>query len=165
MSELPEYVFDREFDAPLELVWRAWTDAELLARWYGPGVETIIHEFDFRPGGVWRNEMKMGGGSDLSKMEFQEVVPEKKIVWIHASVDENWQVAPSKMMPNWPQKLLTTVTFDASGKKTNVRLSQVPVDASDVEVACFSKMMAGMDNGWGTGYKIIDEILTNLKVA
>ena len=43
MSELPEYVLDRIFDAPRPLVWRAWTDPQLLARWYGPGVETIIH--------------------------------------------------------------------------------------------------------------------------
>ena len=48
-----EYVVEREFDASREMVWRAWTDPELLARWYGPGVETIIHEFDLKPGGSW----------------------------------------------------------------------------------------------------------------
>ena len=56
MSELPEYVLERIFDAPRELVWRAWTDPELLQHWYGPGVETIIHEFDLKPGGAWLNE-------------------------------------------------------------------------------------------------------------
>lgn len=63
MSDLPEFVLDREFNAPRELVWRAWTDPALLQRWYGPGVETVIHEFDLEPGGVWLNEMKMSGGS------------------------------------------------------------------------------------------------------
>ena len=38
MSDLPEFVTDREFDAPRDLVWRAWTDPELLARWYGPNM-------------------------------------------------------------------------------------------------------------------------------
>jgi len=64
MSDLPEYILDRVFDAPREMVWRAWTDPELLSRWYGPGVETIIHKFDLKPGGVWLNEMKMGDKSD-----------------------------------------------------------------------------------------------------
>ena len=41
MSERPEYVLDRVFEAPREMVWRAWTDPELLPRWYGPGAETI----------------------------------------------------------------------------------------------------------------------------
>ena len=45
MSEVPEYVLIRKFDAPRDLVWRAWTDPALLHRWYGPNIETIIHEF------------------------------------------------------------------------------------------------------------------------
>ena len=60
MSELPEFVLDREFDAPRDMVWRAWTEPELLSRWYGPNIETIIHKFELEPGGVWLNEMKNG---------------------------------------------------------------------------------------------------------
>ena len=64
MSELPTYILEREFDAPRELVWRTWTEAELLSHWYGPGVETVIHKLDVTPGGVWLNEMKWGGNSN-----------------------------------------------------------------------------------------------------
>lgn len=163
MSELPEYVLERVFDAPRDMVWRAWTDPELLARWYGPGVETIIHKFDLKPGGEWRNEMKWGEKSDRSKMLFQEVVPEEKMVWHHCSTDSEWNVTSNPMMPNWPRKLLTTVTFEDNGGKTNVRLTQVPMDASDAEIACFAEMMSGMDNGWGSGYKIMDEIFAELQ--
>ena len=53
MSELPEYLIDRVFEAPRELVWRAWTDPDILHRWYGPGVQTTIHQFDLKPGGTW----------------------------------------------------------------------------------------------------------------
>ena len=60
MSEVAQYSLERIFDAPREMVWRAWTDPELLHRWYGPGVETIIHQFDLRPGGAWLNEMRWG---------------------------------------------------------------------------------------------------------
>ncbi|EFO29277.1 putative toxin-antitoxin system, toxin component [Roseibium sp. TrichSKD4] len=63
MSELPTYLLERAFKALRELVWRTWTDPELLVRWYGPNVETIIHELDVRPGGFWLNEMKMGSDS------------------------------------------------------------------------------------------------------
>ncbi len=163
MADLPEYVIDRVFDAPLPLVWRAWTDPELLSRWYGPGVETIIHEYDLKPGGVWRNEMKWGENSDLSKMAFVEVVPEKKIVWHHSSTDKDWNIATNPMMPDWPKVLLTVVTFEEQAGKTRVRLSQTPMDASDAEIACFANMMAGMDKGWGSGFEIIEEILGELQ--
>ena len=121
-----EYVLERVFDAPRALVWRTWSEPELLARWYGPGVETIIHEFDLRPGGVWKNEMRMKSMSDMSKMEFQEVIPGEKIVWHHYSTDAEWNVQANPMMPDWPRMLLTTVTFEDRGDKTMVRLVWEP---------------------------------------
>ena len=63
MTDLPIYVLERTFAAPRALVWRTWTDPQLLSRWYGPNVETIIHRLDVKPGGLWLNEMKMGGRS------------------------------------------------------------------------------------------------------
>ena len=165
MSDLPEYILDRIFDAPRELVWRAWTDPEILHRWYGPGVETTIHQFDLQPGGMWLNEMKWGDKSDRSKMVFQEVVAPEKLVWHHSSTDADWNVAANPMMPNWPTTLLTTVTFEDRGAQTNVRLHQVPLEASEEEMACFAEMMRGMDKGWGSGYAIIDELLQELQSA
>lgn len=165
MSDLPEFVMDHEFDAPRDLVWQAWTDPDLLHRWYGPGVETVIHRFDLEPEGVWLNEMKMGGGSNFQKMIFKEVVKPERLVWHHCSADENWDVAANPMMPDWPRILLTTVTFTENGDKTHVRLTQVPVDATDAEIACFSNMKDGMSGGWGAGYNIIDEILSEQKAG
>lgn len=163
MSDLPEFILDRLFDAPRAMVWKAWTDPELMQRWYGPGVETIIHKFDLKPDGVWLNEMKMGGGSSYQKVIFKEVVKPEKMVWLHCSADADWNVAASAMMPDWPRILLTTVTFEEKGEQTNVRLSQIPADATDAEIACFAKMKDGMSGGWGKGYAIIDDVLTELK--
>jgi hypothetical protein len=67
------------------------------------------------------------------------------------------------MMPDWPRTLLTTVTFVEQGDQTNVRLSQIPLNATDAEIACFAKMKDGMSGGWGGGYAIIDELLAKLK--
>jgi len=163
MSETTEYVLERTFDAPREMVWRAWTDPELLSRWYGPGIETIIHDFDLQPGGAWLNEMRWGENADFSKMVFQEVTQQEKLVWHHSSTDADWNIISSPMMADWPRVLLTTVTFEDSAGKTNVRLSQIPMDATDAEIACFAAMMDGMSKGWGGGYKIIDEILQELQ--
>ncbi len=163
MSELPEYILDREFDAPLDLVWKAWTDPELLNRWYGPNVETIIHKFDLKPEGEWLGEMKWGGNSHFSKVVFKEIIQEKLLVWHHASSDADWNIIPSPMMPNWPTVLLTTVTFTEAGGKTNVRLSWIPHEASAEEIECFAGAMDNMGNGWVSGYAIIDEILAELQ--
>ena len=166
MSELPGFVLDREFDAPRELVWQAWTDPELLARWYGPNIETVIHKFDLKPDGVWLNEMKMKNGSNFQKVVFQEVSEPEKLVWHHHSnTDAEWNDIANQNMPDWPRVLLTTVTFEDISDKTNVRLSQIPLDATDAEIACFAEMMAGMSGGWGQGYAIMDELLVELQAS
>ena len=66
------------------------------------------------------------------------------------------------MMPDWPALLLTTVIFEEKGDQTNVILTQVPMQATDTELACFEQMMSNMDDGWGSGYKIMDDILKEL---
>ena len=54
-SEGGDLVFERTFEAPRELVWRAFTDPELVPRWWGKhGTTTTIAEMDVRPGGRWR---------------------------------------------------------------------------------------------------------------
>ncbi len=163
MTKLPEYVIERDFDAPREMVWRAWTEPEFLSRWYGPGVETIIHKFDLEPGGLWLNEMKWGENSDLSRIEFKEVVAPERLVWHQSSTDADWNVIANPMMPDWPRTVATTVTFQEVGQQTKVRLSWLPFEASDAEIACFAGAMENFGKGWGAGFDMIAEILAEMK--
>ena len=120
MSDLPTYVLERVFDAPRDLVWKTWTDPKLLPRWYGPKVETIIHRLDLKAGGLWLVEMKWGGKSNYQRVEYIEVTPPTRLVWLHASSDADWNIIPSPMMTDWPRLLLTTVTFDARWRSDQV---------------------------------------------
>ncbi|MEM9621536.1 MAG: SRPBCC domain-containing protein [Pseudomonadota bacterium] len=163
MSDLPEFTLDHLFNAPRDLVWLAWTDPHYLQRWYGPGVETVIHQFDLMPEGEWRNEMRMDAGSDFQKIIFKEISKPERLVWLHCSADADWNVAANPMMPDWPRILLTTVDFTESGEQTNVRLTQTPFNATEAEIACFAKMKDGMRGGWGKGYEVIDAVLAELQ--
>ena len=163
MSELPTYVLERVFDAPPEMVWRTWTEPKLLARWYGPNVETIIHRLDVKPGGLWLNEMKMGPRSMYQRAEYTEVVPHTRLVLLLASSDADWNITPSPMMKDWPRVMLTTVTFEKAGKQTKMRLTWVPHEASEAEIACFSAALAGADKGWAAGMKLLAELLAELQ--
>ena len=164
MNDLPTYVLERAFDAPRELVWRAWTEPELLARWYGPNVETLIPPFELQPGGVWLCEMRFGGNSHYQRGDFTEVAAPERLVWRHSNTDADWNVAPSPMMPNWPAVLLTTVTFEEEdGGGTRMRLTWMPHQASEAEVAAFGSALGGLDQGWGAGMKLLGELLAELQ--
>ena len=147
------------------MVWRAWTEPELLARWYGPNIETIIHKFDLKPGGLWLNEMKHGEMSDLSVVTFKEVVPEERLVWHHSSCDADWHVTSNPMMLDWPRVILTAVTFKDAGTKTKVRLVWKPYEATEAEIACFAQAMAGFGGGWNSGFAIMDDVLAELQAG
>jgi uncharacterized protein YndB with AHSA1/START domain len=75
----------REFDAPRELVFAAWTDPKHLAQWWGPnGFTTTTSRFEFRPGGVWRFVMHGPDGRDYqNRIVFNEIVPPERIVYRH----------------------------------------------------------------------------------
>src|ERR1700682_6351938 len=164
MRDVPTYVLERVFDAPRELVWKSWTDPELLARWYGPNVKTIVHRLELKPGGLWLIEMQGNGGdSHYEWIEYTDVAPPERLVWLHCSSDPEWNVIPSPMMPDWPRVLLTTVTFQEDGSQTKMRLNWAPHEASDVEIACFADAISGLDKGWGAGMKLLAELLAELQ--
>ena len=78
-----DLVYERTFDAPRELVWKAHTDRDLIARWWGPhGQTTRVEEMDLRPGGAWRWVTADADGNEFAFYgEYQEIVPPEKIVW------------------------------------------------------------------------------------
>lgn len=77
----------RVFQAPRELVWRAWTEPEHLAQWWGPkGFRNTFQEFDFRPGGHWRFVMHGPDGQDYkNESVFVEITEPERIVFDHIS--------------------------------------------------------------------------------
>jgi len=111
-----EIVLSRTFDAPRELVWRAWTELKHLERWWGPdGFTTTTHEIEVRPGGVWRFIMHGPDGVDYkNRILFRDVTPPERLVYAHD--DDGEGASPA---------FLTTVTFvDVNGKTEVTMRSQ-----------------------------------------
>jgi uncharacterized protein YndB with AHSA1/START domain len=99
-----ELLLTRVLDAPVELVWEVWTNAEHLANWWGPdGFSNTISKMDLKPGGEWDLVMHGPDGTDYkNKSIFKEVVRHKKIVYEHIS----------------GPKFLATIRFEKQGNKT-----------------------------------------------
>jgi uncharacterized protein YndB with AHSA1/START domain len=72
----------REFDAPKELVYEAWTTPELVRRWWsGDRGEMTVCEIDLRVGGSWRYAMVTSGGQEVAfHGEFREIAPNERVV-------------------------------------------------------------------------------------
>jgi len=73
----------RTFDAPRERVFRAWTEPEQLAKWWGPkGFTVPDHTIDVRPGGAWRTTMRSPEGNDhVVAGVYREITPPERLVF------------------------------------------------------------------------------------
>ncbi len=137
-EQAEQVLITRVFDAPRDLVFKAWTECERLMRWWGPkGFTTPLCEIDLRPGGVFHNCMRSPEGRDYcGKGVYREIVEPERIVFADFFVDEEGNPVPASyygMSPDWPQEALVTVTFAEHEGKTKLTLQHAlgPVPASE----------------------------------
>ncbi|MFD2524045.1 SRPBCC domain-containing protein [Emticicia soli] len=83
----PEIVSTRVFNVSRELLFRAYTDPEILQKWWGPkGFTNTFHEFNLQAEGEWNFTMHGPDGVDYkNKIVFIEIVPHEKIIFHHVS--------------------------------------------------------------------------------
>ena len=91
-----DLVLERVVDVPVELVWRAWTEPELLKRWFTPAPwTTVACEIDLRPGGAFRTTMRSPEGEEFPGTGcWLEVVENARLAWTNALLP-GWRPAPA----------------------------------------------------------------------
>lgn len=146
-----EFKLTREFNAPRELVWKAWTDPKHLAHWWGPkGMTVTVHKVDLRPGGVFHYSITMSDGFTFwGKFVYHEIAPPEKLVFVTSFSDENQGITTHPMAPDWPQETLSTVLFTERNGKTTLSMVGVPVNATPHQIQTFINGFKSMEGGWG----------------
>jgi len=162
-AKKPDLVITREFNAPKELVYKMWTEAEHLAHWWGPkGFEMEIAKFDFRPGGVFHYVMRMNDVEMWGKFLYREITAPDRIVFINCFSDKEGNIARSPFMPVWPLEILNTLTLEEENGKTKLTLSGGPINATDEELQAFKDMVPNMQQGFGGTFEQLDAYLATM---
>lgn len=161
-TKAPTFSMERRFDAKPELVWRAWTEKDLFARWYGPGAETVILEFNPVEGGSLKLEMRMGENVGYQTAEYTTVEPVRRLSFVQRVHDADWNVASDPNMPDWPRELRADVTLAPDGDGTLLTFEWTPENAEPREIAFFEKMMDNLGRGWGAGFDEMARMLAEM---
>ena len=134
-----ELVLTRLIDAPRALLYRAWTDPEMLKQWFAPLPYTTPHaELDVRPGGANLIVMRSPDGQDMpNRGIYLEVVPDEKIVFTDAFT--------AAWVPSAKPFMTVILTFEEEGGKTRYTARVRHWTAEDKET--HEKM--GFHQGWG----------------
>ena len=142
-----ELVVTRVIDAPRRLVFKAWTQPEHIARWWGPQGYTTIHcDMDIRVGGAYRFGMRSPQGTEHWKRGvYREIVAPERLVFTHAWVDASGTPGP---------ETLVTVTLAERNGRTEMTFHQgifESVGARD-----------GHQQGWTSCFERLAELLARL---
>ena len=144
-----DIVITREFAAPRQLVWDAWTKPEHIEKWFGPkGFSTRVDEQDFKVGGRSSYVMIGPDGKEYpANGVFKEIVPIEKIVSSADGFDDDFQAAHPEMdLPK--ESILMTYIFDDLGKRT--KLTLVTTHATVEEREKHEAM--GVVAGWNSSF-------------
>lgn len=159
------FVLSRVFNAPRDLVWKAWTDAEHLKKWFGPKGTTLpTAKMDFRVGGTYHYCLRMPNGGDTwGKWTFRDIKAPERIVLISCFSDANGGATRHPIAPTWPLETLSTTTLSESGGKTTLTLNWEPYNASEEERKTFDGAHDSMNQGWGGTMEQLDTYLRELQ--
>jgi uncharacterized protein YndB with AHSA1/START domain len=141
----------REFDAPLEQVWKAWTDKNLLDSWWAPRpwkAETKI--MDFSEGGLWLYQMVGPDGTgSWCRVDFKTIVPHKSFTASNGFCDED-----GNMITDFPgMEWKNTFSTIATGTKVEVEI------AFDSEADLEKIVALGFKEGFTAALGNLDELL------
>jgi uncharacterized protein YndB with AHSA1/START domain len=150
-------IIDRIFNAPVDLVWQAWTTAENVAQWWGPkGFNTIVKQLDFRPNGRWEFIMIDEAGNEYPAIGiFQEIVQYKKIT----STDTDYFDKELKIrnITDFPRIKLFTTLFEDLGDKTKLTLIYEHPSDEDKK----KHIQLGVIGGWNTSLDKLEHYIQN----
>lgn len=151
-SKPVEVILTRVFDAPRSLVFKAWTDPKMMAKWWGPeGFTNPVCEMDVRPGGKMLIHMQGPDGAVYPMTGvFREVIAPERLVFSDVAED---------LDGNPLLEGVTTVTFEEQGAKTKltVRSSARAVEPIGDE------MLKGMNEGWSQSLDRLGDLLAKVR--
>lgn len=145
-----DIVSSRRFDAPRDLVYGAFADPAILARWWGPaGFTNDFEVFEFRPGGDWRLAMHGPDGAEYRMRKvFEEVVPMERIVVRHIQETHDFRMTITFEDEAGGTRLTWRLRFDSPEEADAVR--EPILVANEENFDRLAAVLAGTDEGGGS---------------
>ncbi len=156
----------REFNAPRQLVFDAWTQVKHLNNWMFPmpGCKCEFVSANIVVGGTSLHKVTMPNGHEMwLYTKYKEVVSPEKLVFLQYFSNENGDIVPLQHIPNWPRDMLATLFFEELPEdKTKLTFLWEPRNPTPEELQAFEATRSEHANGWGAGMDQLHSYLESL---
>lgn len=157
-----QFVINRTFDAPIDLMFKMWTDPKHFSQWLAPtGFTMEFIRADIKPGGRTFYCMKGNGITMYGRAEYLEIESPHRIVYTQQFVDEEENISRHPMAPTWPETMLSVVTLtEEEPGRTRVTVTWEPYGkTTNEELQAFIKERGGMTQGWTGSFDKLEAYL------
>jgi uncharacterized protein YndB with AHSA1/START domain len=165
--KLPEFKIVSELDAQRELVYKAWTEAERMEKWWGPvGFQLTVARLELKPGGIFLYRMTSGTGQVWwGRFIFHVIAAPERLEYTGSFSDEYGGLTRHPLAPSWPLEMRSTALLEDLGGRTRLTVSVAPCGASPDECAVFAAGFKSMEGGYGGTLKQLEEYLKSVRTT
>lgn len=158
------FIFERELNAPRELVFKAFTEREHLVQWWGPKGFAMLHaKLDLRPGGMFHYCMRSPQGDLMwGRFVFREISAPERLSYVTSFSDERGEIVRAPFAIDFPLEVLSILTFTEQEGKTKLTMHGIPINATAEEMSAFLAMHKSMQMGWGGSFQQLEAHLANV---
>jgi uncharacterized protein YndB with AHSA1/START domain len=143
----------RVLEAPLDRVWKAWSEADQLKHWWGPmGCTIETPHLEFRPGGFFHYAMKFDGAPTMwGRFNYRQIVTPDQIVWLNSFSNEKGGIARAPFSELCPLEIENIVTFTQRAETTTIVLRAEPFGETTEERKFFDELCSSgsLTQGYG----------------
>ena len=145
------FVITRRYQVPRATVWKAWSEADQLQRWWGPkGCSIEVSRLEFRPGGFFHYAMKYTNAPTFwGRFNYREIAAPDRIVWLNSFSNERCGMARAPFSEDCPLEIENAVTFVEQAGTTTVTLRATPFGEAAAERKFFEELRPSLEQGYG----------------
>ena len=157
-------VITRQFDAPKDVVFDAFANAEAIAAWWGPADHpTTVITFDFTPGGLFHYKMEANGQTMYGRFIYGKIEKPDLLEFTNSFSDEHAAITRAPFSATWPLEIFNRLSFTEENGKTTITMSGYPVNATEEENTMFTVAQANLKQGFEGTFNQLDKYLKSSK--
>ncbi|MBX2883485.1 MAG: SRPBCC domain-containing protein [Granulosicoccus sp.] len=161
-------VLVREFKAPRQLVFAAWTQVKHLNNWMFPmpGCKCEYVSANIVTGGKSLHKITMPDGNQMWLLtRYEEVVSPERLVFLQYFSNEQGDELSMPHIENWPKHMLATLSFEEiEENRTRLTFLWEPRNATEDEISVFESTRSDHDKGWGAGMEQLHNYIESITI-
>ena len=150
----------RHFNAPKEVVFEAFANAEAMGEWWGPvGMSLTVKAFDFKPEGKFHYKMENGDQTMWGLFKYVTIQKYDLIAFISSFSDEQGNLCTSPFPMDFPLEIFNQITLTEANGRTTLTLQGAPVNASPAQKSTYQGIEENMQEGFAATFDKLDNYI------